>query len=131
MGIVIEISPAELFDRIGILEIKLRRLADPAKLANVTAELERLRSIEKRLSPEDETVRGLRRQLDGVNDEIWRLTDEIYRLRGGKQGDPLLLQHCLRAFDLNRDRSVIKRRIDDRLGSSILEEKNYDEAVPA
>lgn len=131
MGIMIEISPAELFDRIGILEIKLRRLTDTSKLANVTNELERLRSMEAKIAANDETIRQLRRQLDSINDEIWVLTDDVYRLRSAKSGDSMLVDRCLRAFDLNRERSVVKRRIDDRLGSAILEEKNYGDVVQA
>jgi len=131
MGIMIEISPAELLDRIGILEIKLRRLTDLSKLANVRTELERLQSIEAKVVASNDTIHQLRRQLDGVNDEIWLLTDEIYRLRAGGSDDASLVGRCLRAFDLNRERSVIKRRIDDRLGSTILEEKNYGDVILA
>jgi hypothetical protein len=131
MGIRIEISPAELFDRIGILEIKLKRLSDPVKLANVTSELAQLKAAEAQIDAKDAEIQRLRRQLDAINDDIWMLTDEVYRKRGGRTSDAVLVELCLRAFDRNRDRSIIKRDIDDRLGSAILEEKNYGDVVQA
>lgn len=123
MLVQIDVSPGELIDRIGILEIKLRRLTSPVKLANVASELARLKRVEARTVVFDDDLRRLCGDLERINDEIWTLTDQVYEHR--RRGAVDLAELCLRAFDLNRERAEVKRRIDDRLGSSILEEKNY------
>ena len=131
MLVQIEISPGELLDRIAILEIKQRRLVEASKRANVTSELDRLKQVQDRALSLDDDLRRLCIELEQINDEIWVLTDRVYE--GRRQGpvDGRLVELCLRAFDLNRVRAQIKRRIDDRLGSSILEEKNYGDIVNA
>lgn len=131
MLVQIEISPGELLDRIAILEIKQRRLVEASKRANVTSELDRLKQVQDRALSLDDDLRRLCIELEQINDEIWVLTDRVYE--GRRQGpvDGRLAELCLRAFDLNRVRAQIKRRIDDRLGSSILEEKNYGDIVNA
>jgi len=131
MLVQIEISPGELLDRIVILKIKKQRLVETAKQANVVSELERLQRIQARTIEIDEDLNRLCIELERINDEIWVLTDKVYERRRQGFYDESLARLCMRAFDLNRERSEVKRRIDDRLGSSILEEKNYGDIVNA
>ncbi len=131
MLVQIEISPGELLDRIVILKIKKQRLVDAAKQANVVSELERLLRIQARTIGLDEDLNRFCIELEQINDEIWVLTDKVYERRRQGIYDESLARLCMRAFDLNRERAEVKRRIDDRLGSSILEEKNYGDIVNA
>ena len=128
MGISIEISPGELLDRITILEIKSARIADRAKQANIRAELERMCRIRDRDVTMTGKIDGLVDELRRVNEGIWELTDDVYARRAAGKLDRDLIDVCIRAFDLNNDRAKIKRRIDDELGSDILEEKAFGEA---
>jgi hypothetical protein len=125
MGISIEISPGELLDRITILEIKSERIADRGKQANIRAELERMRRIRDRELTTTGKIGDLVDQLRRINEGIWELTDDAYARRAAGKLDRDLTEVCLRAFDLNNDRARIKRRIDDELGSDILEEKSF------
>ncbi len=129
MLVQIEISPGELLDRIAILEIKQRRLVEAAKRANVISELERLKQVQTRAVSLNDDLRRLCIELEHINDEIWVLTDQVYERRRRGLVDEALADLCMRAFDLNRERAQVKRRIDDRLGSSILEEKSYGDVV--
>ena len=43
--ILVPISPGELIDKITILRIKVARITDPAKVANVRVELEALERV--------------------------------------------------------------------------------------
>ena len=43
--LLVAVSVGELADKITILEIKTQRIADPAKLCNIRAELEQLRAV--------------------------------------------------------------------------------------
>lgn len=129
MLVQIEISPGELLDRIVILEIKQRRLVEAAKRANVISELERLKRVQTQTISVDDDLSRLCIELEHINDEIWVLTDKVYERRRQGLVDAALAELCMRAFDLNRDRAQVKRRIDDRLGSRIREEKSYGESV--
>lgn len=125
MGISVEISPGELLDRITILEIKSLRIVDGAKQINIRSELDRMTRIRDRSMTVTDTVTALVGELRRVNEGIWELTDDIYARRAAGRLDRDLIDICLRAFDLNSDRAKIKRRIDDELGSEILEEKAF------
>ncbi|MBI1778542.1 MAG: hypothetical protein HYR63_24650 [Proteobacteria bacterium] len=131
MSISIEISPGELLDRISILSIKAKRLTDPQKRAYMAAELRRLEALRSDALVIDDHLRQLCQELESVNDEIWRLTDDVYRRRARGAIDVALAKICLRAFELNGDRSEIKRKIDAHLGAAIREVKNYGDAVEA
>jgi hypothetical protein len=131
MYISIEISPGELLDRITILTIKLRHLSDPRKRAYAAAELKRLQSLSETAIRLDDVVRSLVASLEAINAEIWRLTDEVYRHRAQGAIDSALAEVCLRAFELNSDRSEIKHKIDVHYGSAIREVKNYGDPIEA
>lgn len=130
MGISIEISPGELLDRITILEIKSERIADRAKQRNIRSELDRMRGIRDRELMATSAIDALTDELRRINERLWELTDDVYARRAEGRLDRDLIDVCLRAFDLNRDRAKIKRRIDDELNSDILEEKAFGQGSP-
>lgn len=125
MKIEAPISVGELVDKITILRIKLARLADPAQLANVRAEHDRLAQIyaENRIvtliDPKDEE------RLQSVNSELWEVEDRLreHEARGDFGAEFVRLARSV--YRLNDARAAAKRAINLRSGSLIVEEKSY------
>ena len=75
MPILAPVSAGELIDKITILRVKALRIADPAKEANVKAELallEETAARELRPSPE---LEDLIAQLIEINAALWDIED--------------------------------------------------------
>ncbi len=79
--IYIPISPAELLDKITILEIKADRISTPEKLEHVRFELTSLIEIYDRHMPESGQVRTWKAQLKRLNESLWSLEDDIRNSR--------------------------------------------------
>ncbi len=127
MGTVlqVEVSAGELIDKITILEIKAERISDPDKLANVHRELSSLTATrEKALdtSPElDEFTAELRR----INERLWQIEDDIRDCeRNGDFGERFV-ELARAVYRTNDRRAAAKRRINELLGSELVEEKDY------
>ena len=69
MEILAPISVGELIDKITILRIKSRRIADPAKLANVARELARLEALQAGL-PDDADFLALIDELEAADQSV-------------------------------------------------------------
>ena len=121
----VEVSAGELVDKITILEIKAERIADPDKLANVHRELRSLTATRERAldrSPElDEFTAELRR----INECLWKIEDDIRDCeRNGDFGERFI-ELARAVYRTNDRRAAAKRKINDLLGSALVEEKNY------
>ncbi len=121
----IDVAPGEVIDKITILEIKRRRIADPAKLANVERELALLSQALAAAVPSSARLVALRGELAAINEAIWEVEDGIRdQERRGDFGAEFI--RLARAVYHNNDRRAeIKRAINDLLGSELVEEKSY------
>jgi Family of unknown function (DUF6165) len=123
--LLVPISPGELIDKITILEIKSQRMRDEAKLANVRVELNLLMDT-WRASPwvkadiDAEWV-GLRT----VNERLWVIEDQIRDKERDAQFDREFIELARAVYITNDERAAIKKRINTRLGSTLIEEKSY------
>jgi hypothetical protein len=123
--ITVEIAPGELIDKITILEIKLARIADEAKLSNVRAELEtlvRVRDAQIAPTPEIAADTAL---LKRANETLWEVEDHIRDCERAKDFGPRFVELARSVYRTNDERARIKRRINERLGSRLIEEKSY------
>jgi hypothetical protein len=125
--IKVPISPGELLDKITILRIKSQRMGDPAKLSNVRLEL---RSLEDTWSGSayakidiDADVAALM----SVNERLWVIEDDIRDKERAQAFDAEFIRLARAVYVENDERASIKRRINTKLGSSIVEEKSYRE----
>ena len=127
MGTVlqVEVSAGELIDKITILEIKAERIADPEKLTNVHRELRSLTATrEKALatSPElDEFTAELRR----INERLWQIEDDIRDCERKHDFGERFIELARAVYRTNDRRAAAKRRINELLGSELVEEKDY------
>jgi hypothetical protein len=121
----VPISPGELIDKITILQIKSDRMTDPAKLANVRTELAQLQST-WHASPHaahdiQKEWAGLRR----INESLWDIEDKIRDLEREQRFDKEFIELARAVYITNDERAAVKRTINTKLGSRIVEEKSY------
>ena len=125
--LLVPISPGELIDKITILEIKSARMTDAAKLHNVRTELALLNETWRAsaFSAVDITAEwsGLRE----VNGQLWDIEDRIRDKERDGLFDAGFIELARAVYVTNDERAALKRRINTRLGSALVEEKSYRE----
>ncbi len=122
---LVPVSPAEVLDKITILEIKSERMKDPEKVANVRAELELLSKCWADSVTEDETVRLLRSQLKAINEKLWVIEDDIRDKERAKEFGEQFIELARSVYATNDRRAQIKKELNKHLGARIVEEKSY------
>ena len=123
----VPISWGELFDKITILQIKLENLTSKNALENVEQELIKLQSIlTQNGSKTMETIR-LEGELRRTNQQLWGIEDKIRDKERANSFDDEFIQLARSVYITNDERSRIKRKINDLLGSELVEEKSYAE----
>jgi ppGpp synthetase/RelA/SpoT-type nucleotidyltranferase len=123
----VPISWGELFDKITILQIKLENLTSKNALENVEQELKKLQSILTQNGPKTmETIR-LEGELRQINQQLWGIEDKIRDKERANSFDDEFIQLARSVYITNDERSRIKRKINDLLGSELVEEKSYAE----
>ena len=121
----VPISWGELFDKITILQIKLENLTSKNALENVEQELKKLQSILTQNGPKTmETIR-LEGELRQINQQLWDIEDKIRDKERVNSFDDEFIQLARSVYITNDERSRIKRKINDMLGSELVEEKSY------
>ena len=124
--ILVPIAPAELLDKISILEVKEKRISDPEKLKNVRYELKLLRDIfNKHINPTPE-LDMLFDKLRELNAKGWDIEDGKRRCEKEKKFDGGFIEYARGAFKNNDERAAVKKEINLVLGSKIVEEKSYE-----
>jgi hypothetical protein len=124
-AIKVPISPGELLDKITILRIKSARISDGEKLANVRLELGLLEKQWRTAIPEGIEVASEERALEEVNAKLWEVEDLIRDLEAEKRFDERFIELARAVYINNDERAAIKKRINLKLGSALIEEKSY------
>ena len=124
-SISVEVSPGELVDKITILEIKLKRIEDADKLANVKLEWETLCAArDEAFEPSNELER-LSAELKQANERLWQIEDDIRDCERNKDFGDAFVELARGVYMTNDKRARLKREINELLGSSLIEEKSY------
>jgi hypothetical protein len=123
--IKVPISPGELLDKITILRIKSQRMTDPKKLANVRLELEALQDTWMSSAYAAVDIDADVGALMTVNERLWVIEDDIRAKERTRSFDAEFIRLARSVYVENDERAAIKRRINTKLGSSIVEEKSY------
>jgi len=121
----VAVAPGELFDKLTILEIKTGRIADEAKLTNVRRELELLRAARDATVTPSAELDALVADLRRVNEELWEIEDNIRDCERGQDFGPRFVELARSVYHNNDRRAALKRRVNELLGSTIVEEKSY------
>jgi Family of unknown function (DUF6165) len=124
-GILTEISIAEFVDKITILRIKAERIQEREKLRNIHRELSILDRIRTESLGDRPELSELEAELKSVNEEIWELEDRIRDSELRKDFGDGFVSVARSIYRANDRRAVLKRQINDLMGSGIVEEKSY------
>src|SRR5207248_8797583 len=119
------VSAGELIDKITILEIKLERIADAAKRANVRRELDLLRSARADSLPSSPELAALMTELRAVNERLWDIENAVRACEAAGDFGGGFVALARSVYSANDERAALKRRINEMLGSAIVEEKSY------
>jgi hypothetical protein len=123
--LLVPISPGELIDKITILEIKSQRMTDAAKLHNVRTELSLLSDTWK-ASPFSATdISAEWAGLRDVNGRLWDIEDRIRDRERDGLFDAEFVELARAVYVTNDQRAAIKKKINTKLGSTLVEEKSY------
>lgn len=125
MSIKIDISLGEFLDKITILQIKKSRISDPDKLVNIERELKLLSDLWRQTSFDGSRVEEEIKDLRRVNERLWEIEDEIRRKESAGEFDAAFIELARSVYITNDERARIKKRINQKTGSEIVEEKSY------
>ena len=119
----IEVSNGEITDKLSIIEIKLERIKDPGKLANLRKEWKILNdAVDSILARNHPLYLDLLR----INNQLWDIEDHIRDLERSKDFGDDFIQTARSVYFINDQRSDIKRAINNLTGSDLTEEKSYE-----
>ena len=129
-ALFLPVSFGEATDKLTILESKRERIADPAKLANIEAEL---RSLQERLFEHTREVAQFPKLFDrlkAINARLWDIEENIrsHERRGDFGAEFIRLARAV--YTTNDERTRVKRELDVVFGSTIFEEKSYVDHPP-
>jgi hypothetical protein len=125
--ISVPVSPGELLDKITILRIKSSRMSDVNKVANVRIELKVLEETWSASPYAKADIAADVTALLQVNERLWVIEDNIRDKERAQEFDADFIRLARAVYFENDERAAIKRRINAKLGSTIVEEKSYAE----
>jgi hypothetical protein len=124
MNILAPISLGELIDKITILELKQEYIQDSQKQANISYELDELNKILSNLLIKI-PLADEREALKAVNRTLWHIENFKRECEGNGRFDRAFIEAGREVYLKNDLRAEIKRTINQKTGSSIVEEKSY------
>lgn len=131
MSLLIPVSWGELFDKLTILEIKSTRITDSIKLGNIRKELNLLSDIAKQVELHNDIDKvafgDATSRLREVNESLWDIEDEIRDCEREKNFGSRFIELARAVYKINDKRAALKYRINELLGSELVEEKSYKE----
>jgi predicted nucleic acid-binding Zn-ribbon protein len=119
----IELSNGEIIDKLTILQIKLERVKDEAKLKNLRKEYDELARMTSSIMS---TSDPLYKALYDINCELWDIEDRIRDLERKKDFSEEFIATARSVYIKNDKRADIKREINIRTSSGLMEEKSYE-----
>ena len=126
MKILAEISVAELFDKITILNIKTKKIMDSKKLQNIKTELKILNNQANKIKVNNkEELSELIKKLQSINEELWDIENFKRECEANKDFGENFISLSRDVHFKNDIRAQIKKEINLISNSLIVEEKEY------
>jgi hypothetical protein len=119
----IEVSNGEIIDKLTIIQIKLERIKDKVKRANLRKEYNELNTASSSII---KTSDPLYMSLYNVNCELWDIEDHIRDLERKKDFGEDFILTARSVYIKNDKRSELKREINIKTSSGLTEEKSYE-----
>ncbi len=124
---LLPVAWGEVFDKLTILAIKLEKISDPAKRENVAKEFDAIGSIVGDIDKYPEGLGTLCDELKAINLRLWDVEDGKRASERAQNFGPEFVALAREVYFGNDKRAAVKRRINELLGSSLVEEKSYKE----
>ena len=122
-SILAPVSLGELIDKITILEIKQIHMAG-IKLKNVDKELKLLKNILQDTNLEIDI--DLINNLKEANKNLWEIEDNIRIKERNQEFDKEFVELARSVYKENDKRAYIKKEINQKYNSELIEEKSYN-----
>jgi tetratricopeptide (TPR) repeat protein len=121
---VIPVSWGEVIDKITILELKARKIQEPSAQANIRRELDILVGLSdsQKVTP---IIIAEYYQLLQINGVLWEAEETLRRKEKELAFDNEYLLSARRVYMYNDERAKLKKKINETLGSELVEEKSY------
>lgn len=117
------VSLGEIADKLSILDIKSRKISDPNAINNVVAEKIELEAVCK---SHGVNFGVFLNQLIDINESLW----DILQIQRDKEKngelDEEFINVSLAVYHMNDKRFEVKKKINESLGSYLIEEKYYE-----
>ncbi len=126
MLIEIPVAVAELFDKISILEIKLKKIEDLTRQQYVSDELEKLLQVARLNQIDSFLTDPLYEDLKAVNETLWDVCEARRQSERAAVFDQDFIEQSRLEYKTNDQRALVKQKINDRFNSAIVEVKSYD-----
>ena len=126
MQLQVPVSVGEVLDKITILQIKLARISNAAKRANIQNELDALLPLVAGDAFTTDQMQGLMAELKTVNEALWDIEDDIREKEATKSFDAEFIRLARAVYVTNDKRAEIKKQINLATGSVLVEEKSYE-----
>lgn len=127
MSINIELSVGELLDKVTILQIKAERISDQAKLENINKELRVLTALWEASPYSRRDLNENIQALKEVNEALWDIEDRIRDKEKDQSFDQEFIELARSVYFTNDKRAAIKKTINAKTGSELVEEKSYSD----
>jgi hypothetical protein len=121
----IEVSIGEIADKYTILTIKSFEILDEQKQINIKKEWKYINSVIKESFPELAADSLTHRLLD-INRQLWVVEDSLRDCENDREFDKLFVFLARQVYRLNDQRADIKKQINIKYKSDIVEEKSYN-----
>lgn len=119
----IDVSIGELVDKVTILSIKLKKIKCLKKLNNIQREYALLQKTMELIGITQESVEF--KDLENINLKLWDIEDRIRLKEAARQFDDEFIDLARSVYFTNDNRAEIKKRINIKFGSELVEEKEY------
>ena len=119
----IEVSNGEIIDKLTIIQIKLERIRDEVKLVNLRKEYNELLNASASIIS---TADVLYQSLYVINCDLWEIEDHIRDLEREKDFGNDFVATARAVYIKNDKRSELKREINIKTSSGLMEEKSYE-----
>jgi hypothetical protein len=121
----IEVSIGEIADKYTILTIKSFEILDEEKQINIKKEWKYINQVIKESYP-DLAIDPLTHRLLDINRQLWVVEDALRDCENDKEFEKLFVFLARQVYRLNDQRAAIKKEINIKYKSDIVEEKSYN-----
>jgi len=123
--LLVPTAPGELLDRVTILQIKVQRITDPARVKIAQADLDALLAICAKSIPSSPRLDQLTQELREVNGKLWQIEDDIRAAEARRDFGAQFIELARSVYHNNDRRAALKRAVNELLGCVIQDQKQY------